>query len=197
MIYPGIYDTALEWIPEKSRVLDLGSGDGAFLERLVKEKHVEGEGVEIESEMVIRCIERGLVVHQGDLLDGLDQYEDKSFDYVLMMGTFQELMKPHLVIQEAFRVGRRVMIAYNNFSYWRIRFQLMFFGRAPVTQAMPHTWYESPNHQFCSIIDFQDMCEAFGFHQAKTAYCHSSGRIHLIPNYRAEQVLTLLEHINP
>jgi methionine biosynthesis protein MetW len=79
-MYERLYNQVIEWIPEKSRVLDLGTGDGEFLARLVRQKQVVGEGVEKNTELATRCISRGLVVHQGDLLDGLDQYGDASFD---------------------------------------------------------------------------------------------------------------------
>jgi len=93
-MHPGIYETVLRWIPEKSRVLDLGAGDGAFLARLVQARQATGEGVEKDPALVARCVERGLVVHQGDIADGLDQYGDRTFDFVLLLGTFQELVLP-------------------------------------------------------------------------------------------------------
>lgn len=191
-MYPHIYDTAFDWITEGSRVLDLGTGDGAFLARIVREKNVEGEGVEQDSEMVARCIEQGLVVHQGDVMDGLDQYGDNTFDYALMIGTFQELHRPHHVMKEAFRVARRLIVAYHNFSYWRIRVKLLVGGRVPVTPSMPHRWYESPNMNFCSILDFHNMCDAYDFIEEKNAYFNSSGAKVLFPNFFAEQVLTML-----
>jgi methionine biosynthesis protein MetW len=104
-MHPGIYKTVLEWIPEKSRVLDLGTGDGAFLARLVQTRLVTGEGVEKDSTLVARCVERGLIVHQSDIADGLDQYGDSAFDFVLLLGTFQELISPAEIIREAFRAN--------------------------------------------------------------------------------------------
>lgn len=173
-------------------MLDLGTGDGSFLTRIVREKNVEGEGVEQDSEMVARCIEQGLVVHQGDVLDGLDQYDDNTFDYALMIGTFQELHKPHLIMQEAFRVAKRLVIAYNNFAYWRVRGKLMFDGRVPVTRSMPHLWYESPNMNFCSILDFRSMCKDYSFIEEKSAYFNSAGSPVVFPNFFAEEALTML-----
>ena len=93
-MHPGIYASVLAWIPDGARVLDLGTGDGAFLERLVRANHVVAEAVERDSELLARCIQRGLVVHQGNIAEGLDQYGDHTFDYVLLLGTFQELVQP-------------------------------------------------------------------------------------------------------
>ena len=114
-MYPGIYETVLSWIPEASRVLDLGSGDGAFLERLVQTRQVTAEGVEKDSALVARCVERGLVVHQGDIADGLDQYGDNTFDFVLLLGTFQELVSPADILQQQVP-GVRFRISFYTWS---------------------------------------------------------------------------------
>ncbi len=191
-MYLHIYDRAFSWIPEGSRVLDLGTGDGTFLERLVREKRVIGEGVEQNPEMVMRCIEKGLTVHQGDVLDGLDQYGDDSFDIALLIGTFQELVYPHRVIREAFRVARRILVAYHNFAYWKIRLRLVVEGRVPVTVSMPDQWYDTPNRNYCSIMDFKNMCFSQGFVEEQCDYFNSSTSMRLWPNLMAEEVLTSL-----
>ena len=188
-----LYEQVIEWIPKGSRVLDLGTGDGEFLAKLIKAKDVIGEGVEKDPEMMARCIEKGLIVHQGDVLDGLDQYPDTAFDFVLLMGTFQELSLPDLVLKEAFRVGKQVIISYTNFSYWPIRLQLMFYGRSPVTRAMPYQWYNTPTEHFFSIFDFDDFCEFMKMKELKSAYFCKNRRVSLWPNLRAEYSLSLLE----
>ena len=189
----GVYEYALQWIPEKSRVLDLGAGDGGFLARLVKEKKITGEAVEKDPEKLARCIERGLVVHQGDVMEGLDQHDSDSFDYILLMGTLQELVSPVQVLHEAFRVGRRVIVGYDNFAYWKIRMQIMFGGKAPVTSTMPYSWYESPNIHVCSVYDFRDFCRDLKFLEVKSAYFSKKREVSLLPNLFAEEALTLLE----
>ncbi len=187
-----LYNQVVDWIPEKSRVLDLGTGDGAFLERLVREKNAMAEGVEIDPEMVARCIERGVVVHQGDILDGLDQYEGEVFDFVLLLGTFQELAFPRNILEEAFRVGKKLIIAYTNFAHWRIRFQLMFRGGSPVTSAMPHAWYNTPTSSFFSVQDFRSFVRMLELRELKSAYFNSMGPVGSMPNLRAESALTML-----
>ena len=184
-----LYDEAVRWIPRGSRVLDLGSGDGEFLERLETEKGVSGEGVEKNPEMVARCIERGLVVHQGYILDGLDQYDEDSFDYVLLLGTFEELENPGTVLAEAFRVGSHVFVSFHNFAFWRIRLQLMFFGRAPVTRAMPREWYNTATVRFFSIEDFRSFVRAEKMKERQSAFFDSDGAISVAPNMRAEYAL--------
>ena len=192
-MYRFLYHQVKEWIPEKSRVLDLGTGDGEFLEDLIKTKHAQGEGVEQDPSLVTRCIGRGLVVHQGDILNGLDQYGLGAFDYVLMLGTFQELKDPEIVLRESFRVGKRVIISYSNFAHLRARRQMMFEGRTPMTKALPSPWYRTPNLHFFSVLDFQDFCREVKVKEVQSAFFNSQGAVRLWPNLRSELALSLLE----
>jgi methionine biosynthesis protein MetW len=192
-MHPGIYQSVLDWIPEGARVLDLGTGDGAFLERLVRTKRVLAEGVERNPELVARCIERGLVAHQSNIAEGLDQYGDQTFDYVLLLGTFQELIAPVEIVREAFRVGRHVIIAYSNFAYYRVRLQLLFRGRSPVTQSLPQLWYRTANLHFLSILDFRQLCRQMDLLAIRQACFNSSGEVVVLPNLFAEEAVTLLD----
>jgi len=190
---PGIYETVAQWIPGKSRVLDLGTGDGTFLEHLIQTRHVTGEGVERDPELVTRCVQRGLVVHQGDIAEGLDQHADGTFDYVLLLGTFQELVQPAEIIHEAFRVGRQVVIAYDNFAHYRVRLQVLFQGRTPMTPSLPTPWYRTRNLHFLSVADFQCFCSESGIRENRRAFFNERGAIHWLPNLRAEAAVSLLQ----
>jgi methionine biosynthesis protein MetW len=192
-MHPGIYETVLDWLPDGARVLDLGTGDGAFLERVVRVRRAVAEGVERDPDLVARCIQRGLVVHQGNIAEGLDQYGDQAFDYVLLLGTFQELLSPVEIVGEAFRVGRRVIIAYSNFAHYRVRLQILFRGRTPVTQSLSQLWYRTTNLHFLSILDFREFCRQMGVSAIRDAYFSSRGAVVLLPNLFAEEVVTLLE----
>lgn len=191
-MYPALYSVAASWIGERSRVLDLGTGEGRFLSSLIKEKAVHGEGVEKDPELVAQCIERGLVVHQGDIMDGLDQYATSSFDFVLLLGTFQELVDLEDTLEEAFRVGRRLIIAYHNFSYWRLRFEFMLKGKTPVAAFSKGSWYSSPNRHIFSIDDFEEFLAAKQIREIRSAYFNARGRVRLFPNLLADQVLSEL-----
>ncbi len=192
-MYQQLYKQVTAWIPEKSRVLDLGSGDGEFLARLVETKKVFGEGVEKNVELATRCIGRGLVVHQGDILEGLDQYGDASFDYILLLGTFQELGDWRKVLREAFRVGRYVVISYSNFAHFRARLQMMLGGRTPITRSLPSPWYHTANVHFFSILDFQEFCQAQGIKEVQRAFFNQRGPVQWWPNLRAELAVSLIE----
>jgi methionine biosynthesis protein MetW len=191
-MYQNLYSQVIEWVPERTRVLDLGSGDGELLERLVKQKRVTGEGVELDPAKVTRCIERGLAVHQGDVMDGLDQYGDGAFDYVLLLGTFQELRPSEQLVREALRVGRRLVVSYSNFAHYRVRWQMAWLGQTPVTEALPSPWYRTPNIHFFSILDFRLFCEAMGLTELSSAYFNARGPVRWLPNLRAELALSLL-----
>jgi methionine biosynthesis protein MetW len=192
-MYQNLYHQVMDWVPERSRVLDLGTGDGEFLERLVKEKRVTGEGVELDPAQVNRCIERGLAVHQGDVMNGLDQYGDGAFDYVLLLGTFQELKPTEQLVREALRVGRRMIVSFSNFAHFRVRWQMAFHGRSPVTKALPSPWYRTPNIHFFSIFDFQEFCREMKVQEAARAFFNSRGRVQWLANLRAEVALSLLQ----
>lgn len=192
-MYQNLYQQVIDWIPERSRVLDLGTGDGEFLEQLVKAKRVSGEGVELNAKFVTSCIERGLAVHQGDVMDGLDQYGDGAFDYVMLLGTFQELKQSEHLVREALRVGKRLIVSYSNFAFIRVRWQMLLTGRSPMTKALPSPWYRTPNIHFFSILDFQDFCREIGIKEVQSAYFNARGPVRWQPNLRAEVALSLLE----
>jgi methionine biosynthesis protein MetW len=195
-MYPGIYESVQAWIPKGARVLDLGTGDGEFLERLVRTKHVIAEGVEKDPDSVARCIQRGLVVHQGDIAEGLDQYGQQAFDYVLLLGTFQELIVPADIVRESFRVGRRVIIAYTNFAHYRVRLQILLRGRTPVTNSLPQPWYRTANLHFLSVLDFRDFCRGVRVSEVRSAYFTARGKVAVLPNFFAEEGVALLESMH-
>jgi len=190
---PHLYDEVLGWISVKARVLDLGTGDGTFLERVAHERQAHVEGVERDPNLVRRCIERHLIVHQGDVLDGLDQYSKGSFDVVLLLGTLQELIDPQTALKEAFRVGQQVVVSYSNFAYWRARLQLLLSGRAPITRALPSAWYRTANTHFFSTLDFDTFCADFHMRQTRRVFVGPAGTVRWFPNLLSEQAACLLE----
>jgi methionine biosynthesis protein MetW len=148
-------DVVAGLVPAGSRVLDLGCGDGALLEYLMHERGCTGTGVEIRGAEVIGCIERGVPVIEGDIDEGLADFEDGSFDLVVVSQTLQATRHPLLVVHEVMRVGRRVIVSIPNFGHWRLRVELFFRGRMPSSGALPHTWYETPNIHLATIADFE------------------------------------------
>lgn len=137
-----------------TRVLDLGCGDGALLESLVQNKQVKGRGIEISEPGVLACVRRGLSVRQGNLQEGLADYPDASFDWVILSQTLPFLNDPAMILREMLRVGKRAIISFSNWGHWRCRLELLFTGRAPVAVDLPQQWYEIPRRQLFTVTDF-------------------------------------------
>jgi methionine biosynthesis protein MetW len=146
-------------LPSQSRVLDVGCGDGALIEVLIKQKNIDARGVELEESKVKQCISKGLSVIQGNAETELGQFPDKAFDFVVLSQTLQAFYQPENVLNELLRIGKKVIISIPNFGYWRVRTSLLFFGKMPVTRSLPDSWYNTPNLHMCSIKDFYQFCD--------------------------------------
>lgn len=145
-------------IEPDSRVLDLGCGDGRFLAHLKVSKNASVLGLELEQGKILECIANGVPVIQRNLNKNLDFAEDKSFDYVVLSHTLQELENPDRILGEIVRVGKKAVVSFINFGYFPNRLQLLFTGRMPRNKFLPHEWYNTPNIHFGTIADFQRLC---------------------------------------
>jgi len=142
------YSIIVDWIKNDSSVLDLGCHDGELLSLIVKEKNTRAHGIEIDEHAIYKCVELGLSVSHQDIDNGLSEYGDESFDYVILNQSIQQVKKPDVVLGEALRVGKEVIIGFPNFAYFKSRFQIFFRGKTPVTPSLPYEWYETPNLHF-------------------------------------------------
>jgi methionine biosynthesis protein MetW len=152
------YAIIADWIRPGSRVLDLGCGDGTLLSFLAKSKNVSGYGIEISDERIPQSIRKGVNVIQMDLDQGLSEFDDNSFDHVVLSLTLQATHHPHRLLQEMTRVGREGIVTFPNFGHWRCRMQLTLKGRMPVSQTLPNEWYDTPNIHLCTLKDFEGLC---------------------------------------
>ena len=157
-----------ELIDEKSRVLDVGCGDGILMEYLLKNKVVDVRGLEISKEKVKKCLSNGLAVVEGDAEYDLKQFPDLSFDYVILSQTLQAFMSPENVIKDLLRVGKKVIVTIPNFGHWKVRIDLLFKGEMPITKNLPYEWYNTPNLHMCTIQDFYNFCNNKGINIFKT-----------------------------
>ena len=148
----------IDLIPEKARVLDLGCGDGTLLNMLIEQKKIKGTGIEFSQDKILECVKKGVPVVHGDLNDGLDEFQDNTFDFVILSRTLQSVNRPDLLLAAMGRVGRKVIISFINMGFFKSRCQLMFYGKMPITKTLPHTWYNTPNTHLATIKDFQSLC---------------------------------------
>jgi methionine biosynthesis protein MetW len=151
-----------DMIDPGARVLDIGCGDGALLAYLTRHKGVDGRGMELSQSGVNSCVGHGLSVIQGDADRDLEAYPSGAFDVVVLSQTLQATRNPRRVIETLVRIGRRAIVSFPNFGFWRIRLKLLTDGRMPMSPLLPHPWYETPNIHLCTIRDFVALCSEVG-----------------------------------
>ncbi len=182
----------LDLIEPRSNVLDLGCGNGDLLYLLIKEKKVRGQGIEIDDKAIYKCVEKGLNVFHGDIDSGLAEFGDKSFDYIILNQSLQQVIHADKVLEDALRVGKKVIVGFPNFAYYKARLQLFFSGRVPVTPGLPYQWFETPNLHFLSVLDFKNYCRYKGISIEKSAYIFGIRRVFLFPNLLSETGLFVI-----
>jgi len=176
----------LSLIEPHSSVLDLGCGSGELLYVLVKEKKARVQGIEIDEQAIYKCVAKGLNVFHGDVDSGLAEYKDKSFDYVILNQSLQQIRRLDAVLNDALRVGKKVIVGFPNFAFYKARIQIFFRGRSPVTGFLPYQWYETPNLHFLSIFDFLSYCRLKKIAVEQSIYIGRSRRIFFFPNLFAQ-----------
>ena len=184
------HDLIASLIEADSRVLDVGCGDGELMIKLIREKNVRAEGIEIDQDLVISAVEKGISLIHCDI-EEVKAYGDESFDYVILSQTVQTLRSPDKVFRQLLRIGRKVIVSFPNFAYWKSRLQLSLLGRAPITAQLPFSWYDSPNIHFLSIKDFDQFCAAFNVcvDRKITIVKDRVRNTNILPNFFAEQAV--------
>lgn len=195
------YSLILDMIDENSKVLDLGCGNGFLLKLLKEKKKIKGNGIEIDQTEVIKCLEKGLSVIQGDIDEGLQQFVDKSYDYVVLNQTLQSTHNPNFVLDEMLRVGKKCIVSFPNFAYWRIRFYLFFTGNMPKSRVLPYEWYDTPNIHLLTIKDFYEYAKKKNIKIEQAIYTtratkRESLQYSLFSNFFAEEAIFLISRDN-
>ncbi|PZQ61417.1 MAG: methionine biosynthesis protein MetW [Variovorax paradoxus] len=187
-----VQDPIARLVPEGARVLDLGCGDGALLERLQRERGCSGYGVEIADGNVLQCVRRGVDVIQLNLDEGLSMFEDASFDVVLQIDTLQHLRNAEVMLRETARVGRIGIVAFPNFAHWPNRVSIAR-GRMPVTRRLPYQWYDTPNIRVGTYKDFEVLAQRNRL-RILDAFGLQDGRVvRWLPNARASTAVFKFE----
>ena len=169
-------------IEPNSSVLDLGCGAGELLKKLIDEKNVQGHGVEIFENYVAECIDKGVPVIHSDLNEGLGDYYDESFDYIVLSQTLQQIKHPQVILKEMLRVGKIGVVGFLNFGYWRVRHYLAFRGRMPKSKTLPFEWYDTPNLHLSTIKDFRRLCTDSGYQIIEQINIVNKKRGLILPN---------------
>ena len=173
-----IYD----WIPANSKVLDLGCGDGELLSALVQEKQCNGYGVEIDTEGVLAAMARGVNVIQADLEQGLLDFDNDSFDVLILSQTIQSMHNTETILRDLTRVAKQAIVSFPNFGYWKNRIQIGMMGHMPVSERMPYQWYNTPNIHLCTLHDFELLCARNQIRILERAVMTGQKRINTLPN---------------
>jgi methionine biosynthesis protein MetW len=175
-----------------SKVLDLGCGYGDLMYILTREKNVKAQGIEVDDTAVYECVKKGLSVFHSDIESGLVEYPDRSFDYVILNQSMQEVKKADFVIEQSLRVAQKIVVGFPNFAHIKSRAMLFFQGRSPITPSLPYRWYDTPNVRFLSISDFTDFSREKHLRVLAARYLDKAGEIRWLPNLRALNAIFVL-----
>jgi len=181
------------WVEKNSRVLDLGCGDGRLLKMLKENKNVLGYGVDYDISQIKLSLDNKINVMQLDLNDGLTDFKNDTFDYVVLAQSLQEIKNPEKLLKEMLRIGKEVIISFPNMGHWSSRFQLFVGGKMPITSELPYRWHDTPNIHLCTISDFEDFCKENKFVIAESSITSDSLldniMIRVLPNLFGEVAL--------
>jgi methionine biosynthesis protein MetW len=175
------FNVIAEWVKPRSKVLDLGCGDGSLLRYLNDARQTTGYGVEIEDENILACVRNGVNVIQSDLERGLLGFNTDSFDYVILSQTLQAVRRTERIVREMLRVGREGIVTFPNFGYWRHRLQVLS-GNMPKSSKLPYHWYDTPNVHLCTIDDFEAFCREHELRIIERVVMNDGSPVTALPN---------------
>jgi methionine biosynthesis protein MetW len=175
-----------------ARVLDLGCGNGDLMYLLAREKNAKVQGIELDDAAIYECVKKGLSVIHSDIESGLVEYPDRSFDYVILNQSMQEVKRVDMVFEQALRIGTRIIVGFPNFAYIGARLMLFFRGKSPITSSLPYHWNDTPNVRFLSIRDFRDYCNEKRLRILAARYLNAEKEIRFWPNLMALNAIFVL-----
>ncbi|HSH86447.1 MAG TPA: methionine biosynthesis protein MetW [Methylophilus sp.] len=169
------------WVRSKTKVLDLGCGDGTLLTHLHETLETTGYGIEKDDTNWLEALKNGVDVIQMNLEDGLSGFEDQSFDTVILSQTLQAMHNTETIVEEMLRVGREAIVTFPNFGYWRNRLQIAT-GNMPVSKSLPYQWFDTPNVHLCTIHDFDQFCTDHRIQVIERKVITDGEDVHVLPN---------------
>ena len=186
-------------IEDNSKIIDIGCGDGELLDFLSKNKNARIQGLEIDQKKVNKCVAKGLSVIQGDADKDLSLYPEKSFEYVILSQTIQATLEPKKILSELTRIGEKVIVSIPNFGFWKVRLDLLFKGKMPITRKLNSTWFDTDNIHLCTILDFLELCDQLNLTVKQTVTITSkkqkkfTGKPSIKENIFAEEAIFLIQ----
>ena len=186
-------------IEDNSKIIDIGCGDGELLDFLSKNKNARIQGLEIDQKKVNKCVAKGLSVIQGDADKDLSLYPEKSFEYVILSQTIQATLEPKKILYELTRIGEKVIVSIPNFGFWKVRLDLLFKGKMPITRKLNSTWFDTDNIHLCTILDFLELCDQLNLTVKQTVTITSkkqkkfTGKPSIKENIFAEEAIFLIQ----
>ena len=186
-------------IEDNSKIIDIGCGDGELLDFLNKSKNAKIQGLEIDQKKVNKCVAKGLSVIQGDADKDLSLYPEKSFEYVILSQTIQATLEPKKILYELTRIGEKVIVSIPNFGFWKVRLDLLFKGKMPITRKLNSTWFDTDNIHLCTILDFLELCDQLNLTVKQTVTITSkkqkkfTGKPSIKENIFAEEAIFLIQ----
>ncbi len=177
------FRTIARWIEPRSKVLDLGCGDGSLLSLLTEELECSGYGIEINDAGVLASVKNGINVIQQNLEDGLRLFEDGSFDFAILSQTLQTIHQTAAILRETARVGKECIVSFPNFGYWPHRLSVLK-GRMPVSKSLPYQWHNTPNVRVLTVKDFEALAPEVGIEILDRAVLHGGQTIRWGVNWR-------------
>ena len=181
-----------QFVEAGARVLDLGCGNGDLMYLLAREKNARVQGIELDDAAIYECVKKGLSVIHSDIESGLVEYPDRSFDYVILNQSMQEVKRVDMVFEQALRIGTRIIVGFPNFAYIGARLMLFFRGKSPITSSLPYHWNDTPNVRFLSIRDFRDYCNEKRLRILAARYLNAEKEIRFWPNLMALNAIFVL-----
>jgi methionine biosynthesis protein MetW len=175
------FDAIANWVETNSSLLDLGCGDGSFLEFIRAKRKAITYGVEITDTALLACVEKGLNVIQQDLEGGLALFKDQSFDTVVLSQTLQTIHQTERILREVVRVGKQCVVSFPNFGHWSHRYAVAL-GRMPVSKSLPYEWFNTPNVRVLTIADFEALAHKLGIEILGRVVLHHGKTVHWLPN---------------
>lgn len=175
------FDAIANWVETNSSLLDLGCGDGSFLEFIRAKRQAMTYGVEIKDSAVLACVEKGLNVIQQDLEGGLALFKDQSFDTVVLSQTLQTIHQTERILREVVRVGKQCVVSFPNFGHWSHRYAVVL-GRMPVSKSLPYEWFNTPNVRVLTIADFEALAHKLGIEILGRVVLHHGKTVYWLPN---------------